>query len=1004
MKNLTILALLLAAINPLFAQITLSTTDMPVAPTVLYNGVDTMPVGVAIGPKGANQTWDFSGVTRDKTDTVQHKLPSATPFAAAFSNATAGVTPDNINYGYFTNSASNYKCLGLGGDPLNTGSNLDVVFNPNFDQYRFPTQYNGKFNGNYGFTKTVPGSAVGQPTVYEVRLTYTSAYWDTIDGWGTCITPTGSYNSIRQHRKEYTYTKIEAKLLSFLPFSTVDEIYDTLNNYTWLAKESKGPLLTLGFDSIGGINRVTYSLIPPVVQAPVANFTATNPYGGFAQFTNTSTNNPTSYSWTFGDGGTSTAANPNHTYAANGTYNVCLTVTNAGGSNTICKNVTVSGIFTTTINGPNQRCSNQRSGVAYSAVIRSGNTYSWTATGGSVASGAGTAAVTVNWNANGPYNLRLIECNSTGQFCDTANVSVIILAAPTTTVTQTICFGQSFLGYSASGTYTNTYPAANGCDSVRTLVLTVRPQNTTTVNRTICAGASYLGYSSTGNYVDQYTDVNGCDSTRTLNLTVRATNNTTINTSICPGSSYYGYTTSGNYVDQFTDVNGCDSTRTLNLTVQASIIDTLNLSICNGNAYYGYTTSGSFNDTFTVAGCDSVRVLNLSVLSEIFDTVYNSICSGDSYLGYSAAGNYNDTYTSSGGCDSTRTLFLTILQPLTATVNQTICFGDTYLGYAASGNYTDTYTGSNSCDSVRTLNLTVLPQNTTSISASVCSGYDYYGHTTTGLFVDTIADVNGCDSIRTLNLVILPNNTGFINQTICAGQSYEGYTTSGVHLDTFTASNGCDSLRQITLAVLPAVTASGTVTICDGESFNGYTATGIYNDTFTVAGGCDSIYVLDLTVEPIPSAPVISASSNVLSVPSTFDGYQWYQDTTLLSGATSENYTATANGNYSVVVTNAAGCESSSAVVNVTGISVGEVSTSFGLNIYPNPTNGELVLQLSNAEQAQWQLFNSLGQLLQTDNLSHAAIINLSNLAEGVYYLKVTVGAEVVLKKVIKTN
>ena len=49
-------------------------------------------------------------------------------------------------------------------------------------------------------------------------------------------------------------------------------------------------------------------------------------------FTDSSTNTPTSWSWTFGDGGSSTAQNPSHTYTAGGTYTVSLTATNAGGS------------------------------------------------------------------------------------------------------------------------------------------------------------------------------------------------------------------------------------------------------------------------------------------------------------------------------------------------------------------------------------------------------------------------------------------------------------------------------------------------------------------------------------------------------------------------------------------------------------------------------------------------------------------------------------------------
>ncbi|MBC6995972.1 Kazal-type serine protease inhibitor domain-containing protein [Neolewinella lacunae] len=57
-------------------------------------------------------------------------------------------------------------------------------------------------------------------------------------------------------------------------------------------------------------------------------------------FTNASS--PGTYAWTFGDGGTSTLRDPEHTYAGAGTYNVCLTVTNACGPNTACQTVQVA--------------------------------------------------------------------------------------------------------------------------------------------------------------------------------------------------------------------------------------------------------------------------------------------------------------------------------------------------------------------------------------------------------------------------------------------------------------------------------------------------------------------------------------------------------------------------------------------------------------------------------------------------------------------------------------
>ncbi|MDD1686473.1 PKD domain-containing protein [Methanoregula sp.] len=75
---------------------------------------------------------------------------------------------------------------------------------------------------------------------------------------------------------------------------------------------------------------------------PVANFSGT-PLSGYAPqtvaFTDLSTNSPTTWSWNFGDGGTSVLQNPTHQYTVAGTYTVSLTVTNtsSGVTNTRTK-------------------------------------------------------------------------------------------------------------------------------------------------------------------------------------------------------------------------------------------------------------------------------------------------------------------------------------------------------------------------------------------------------------------------------------------------------------------------------------------------------------------------------------------------------------------------------------------------------------------------------------------------------------------------------------------
>jgi len=73
---------------------------------------------------------------------------------------------------------------------------------------------------------------------------------------------------------------------------------------------------------------------------PVADFSATPTNGETplaVQFTDLSINNPTSWSWDFGDGGSSNAQNPSYVYTSAGTYTVELTATNTNGDDTVTK-------------------------------------------------------------------------------------------------------------------------------------------------------------------------------------------------------------------------------------------------------------------------------------------------------------------------------------------------------------------------------------------------------------------------------------------------------------------------------------------------------------------------------------------------------------------------------------------------------------------------------------------------------------------------------------------
>ena len=58
-------------------------------------------------------------------------------------------------------------------------------------------------------------------------------------------------------------------------------------------------------------------------------------------FTDTSTGPPTSWSWSFGDGATSTIQNPIHAYGSDGTFSVSLSVSNSSGSSAVTQTVQV---------------------------------------------------------------------------------------------------------------------------------------------------------------------------------------------------------------------------------------------------------------------------------------------------------------------------------------------------------------------------------------------------------------------------------------------------------------------------------------------------------------------------------------------------------------------------------------------------------------------------------------------------------------------------------------
>lgn len=155
-----------------------------------------------------------------------------------------------------------------------------------------------------------------------------------------------------------------------------------------------------------------------------------------------------SWVWNFGDNTpVSSVPNPQHQYTDPGTYEVTLTVTNiCECQSMIKKQVCVSDVEAPNIYCPSAICENYSDIYHTDAIC---DPYTWTATGGTVTSGANTADVEVKWDNIGSDGFGYLTLD--GSTCDnscpaTITVKVpVILAEGTIDGTTTACSNSYYI-------------------------------------------------------------------------------------------------------------------------------------------------------------------------------------------------------------------------------------------------------------------------------------------------------------------------------------------------------------------------------------------------------------------------------------------------------------------------------------------------------------------------------------------------------------------------------
>lgn len=147
----------------------------------------------------------------------------------------------------------------------------------------------------------------------------------------------------------------------------------------------------------------------------------------------------------------------------------------------------------------------------------------------------------------------------------------------------------------------------------------------------------------------------------------------------------------------------------------------------------------------------------------------------------------------------------------------------------------------------------------------------------------------------------------------------------------------------------------------------------------------------------------VSVSRNVLTANETAANYQWINCDTgnSISGATSQSYTPTNTGNYAVELTSGT-CKEVSKCFEIDLLGV-NTFTKADVELFPNPVDTELNIELSNKRDVTFELYNTSGKLiLKRESSVLKTTLNLKALSQGVYFLNVSSKEKIGTFKVIK--
>lgn len=528
----------------------------------------------------------------------------------------------------------------------------------------------------------------------------------------------------------------------------------------------------------------------------------------------------------------------------------------------------------------------------------------------------------------------------------------------------------------ATGTYTfYAQTTKNGCNSVTRSPLVVTVLNNpepviTASNPVLCNGSSIflISSSATGN-------VWSTSATATNDsLSVNAAGSYTVTVTDangCVGTSapYVTTITALPVVSAGTDQTVCANS---NVTLVGSGTPTLtwNNNVTNNTPFVA-TATNSYIVTGTAAnGCVNRDTVTVTVNALPVPVIAGdlAICSGDSTLLVAsaatgivwstsptatndsiyvdAAGSYTVTQTDANGCVGTSApavVTINALPTINAGADIAVCQNGQAILFATGGQ-TYTWTG------------------------NITNGVSFVA-TATNSYVVTGTDANGCMDKDTVVVTVnpLPTVEAGANQTLCGSGS-------------------------VTLTATGATVYSWNNGVVNGTPFTAPVGTNVYVVTGIDALGCANTDVVTVTVNNVPVATATAANQLTIVASPAGMSYQWIDcaTNTPILGANNQTFTATENGSYKVIVTGMGGCADTSACVNINSVGLENNQADLGISLYPNPTTGNVFVNMPATEEATITVFDAQGKVVMTlENAQNGSVIELSEVQYGMYMIQV---------------